>query len=90
MYCMADSDCRATLTCINECQLYQPRSKQAMCAYICEMTDGKIWKNNIGKNSFAGKKWIYAQMFNTNVLLTRSNNCTTKNPELVKNVLTNK
>ena len=47
MYCMADSDCRATLTCINECQLYQPRSKQAMCAYICEMTDGKIWKNKI-------------------------------------------
>ena len=43
-YCMADSDCRATLTCINECQLYQPRSKQAMCAYICEMTDGKFSK----------------------------------------------
>ena len=46
---MADSDCRATLTCINECQLYQPRSKQAMCAYICEMTDGKISENIFGK-----------------------------------------
>ena len=42
MACMADANCRATLTCINECQLYQPRSKQAMCAYICEMTDGRF------------------------------------------------
>ena len=48
-YCMADTDCRATLTCINECQLFQPRSKQAMCAYICEMTDGKFSKNILGK-----------------------------------------
>ena len=55
VYCMADSDCRATLTCINECQLYQPRSKQAMCAYICEMTDGKISKNNIGETMFYRK-----------------------------------
>ncbi len=39
-WCLQDSDCLATLNCINECQLYEPRSKQAMCAYICEMTDG--------------------------------------------------
>ena len=48
-YCMADTGCRATLTCINECQLFQPRSKQAMCAYICEMTDGKFSKNILSK-----------------------------------------
>jgi len=38
--CMANPDCKATLDCITECQLTQPRSKQAMCAYICEVTDG--------------------------------------------------
>ena len=38
--CTQDENCMATLNCINDCQLYQPRNKQAMCAYICEMTDG--------------------------------------------------
>lgn len=38
--CMTDSKCVDTLNCINECQLYQAKNKQAMCAYICEMTDG--------------------------------------------------
>ena len=61
-YCMADTNCRATLTCINECQLFQPRSKQAMCAYICEMTDGKFSKNTVvckkvHKIGLYGVKW---------------------------------
>ena len=38
--CMVDPACSDTLACIRECQLSQPRSKQAMCAYICEVTDG--------------------------------------------------
>ena len=28
------------MDCITECQLTQPRNKQAMCVYICEVTDG--------------------------------------------------
>lgn len=41
--CMMDTKCVDTLNCINECQLYEPKNKQAMCAYICEMTDGKYY-----------------------------------------------
>lgn len=40
MACMGDEACKATLDCITECQLTQNRNKQAMCAYICEVTDG--------------------------------------------------
>ena len=40
--CVQNPDCKATLDCITECQLTQPRNKQAMCAYICEVTDGYL------------------------------------------------
>ena len=40
MKCIQNEACKATLDCITECQLTQPRNKQAMCAYICEVTDG--------------------------------------------------
>jgi len=38
--CVTNTACSETLDCIRECQLTQPRNKQAMCAYICEVTDG--------------------------------------------------
>jgi len=37
--CVADNDCRATMACSKACQDL-PRNRQAMCGYICEMTDG--------------------------------------------------
>jgi len=37
--CMTDADCRATMECSRACQ-DMPRNRQAMCGYICEMTDG--------------------------------------------------
>ena len=40
--CVQDKDCKATMDCTTECQLTQPRNKQAMCAYICEVTDGYL------------------------------------------------
>ena len=42
MTCVQDKDCKATMDCSMECQLTQPRNKQAMCAYICELTDGYL------------------------------------------------
>ena len=42
--CVQDQDCKATMDCTTECQLSQPRNKQAMCAYICEVTDGYLNK----------------------------------------------
>ena len=42
--CLQDKDCKAALDCTTECQLTQPREKQAMCAYICEVTDGYLNK----------------------------------------------
>ena len=38
--CYSDANCSATVNCSQECSLNEPRSKQAMCAYLCEMTDG--------------------------------------------------
>ena len=40
--CAGDDQCQATLNCITECSLTQPRNKQAMCAYICEVTEGYL------------------------------------------------
>ena len=40
--CAGNAGCQATLNCITECQLTQPRNRQAMCAYICEVTDGYL------------------------------------------------
>jgi len=40
--CIQNEDCKATLDCTQECQLTQPRNKQAMCAYICEVTSGYL------------------------------------------------
>ena len=40
--CVQNPDCKATLDCITECQLTQPRNKQAICAHICQVTDGYL------------------------------------------------
>ena len=40
--CLTNTACSATLDCITECSLTQPRNKQAMCAYICEVTSGYL------------------------------------------------
>lgn len=40
--CLTNTACSATLDCITECSLTQPRNKQAMCAYICEVTAGYL------------------------------------------------